>query len=52
MRRVLKLEPGRYQYRFVIDGEWLNDPLNENVEPTPYGGHNSVFVLDEPQPES
>ena len=32
-RRVLKLEPGRYRYRYVVDGEWLSDPLNANVEP-------------------
>ena len=42
--RVLKLEPGRYQYRYVIDGAWRSDPLNTDVEPSPYGGHNSVVV--------
>jgi len=35
-----------------VDGEWLSDPSNSNVEPTPYGGHNSVFVLGETPPES
>jgi chromosome partitioning protein len=45
-RKVLKLQPGTYRYRYVVDGEWLNDPLNTNVEPAPYGGHNSVLVLD------
>ena len=24
----------------------LQDPLKADVEPAPYGGHNSVFVLD------
>jgi chromosome partitioning protein len=48
---VLKLQPGRYQYRYVVDGQWQNDPLNEHVEATPFGGHNSVFVLGEGSPE-
>jgi chromosome partitioning protein len=45
--RVLKLGPGRYRYRYVVDGSWLSDPLNSDLEPAPYGGHNSVFVLGE-----
>jgi hypothetical protein len=47
-KKVLKLEPGRYRYRFVVDGQWLSDPLNANVEPAPYGGNNSVLELDRP----
>ena len=43
--KVLKLDPGRYRYRYVVDGIWQNDPLNAEVEPAPYGGYNSVFVL-------
>lgn len=43
--KVVKLDPGRYRYRYVVDGMWQTDPLNDEVEPTPYGGHNSVFVL-------
>jgi chromosome partitioning protein len=43
--RVVRLQPGRYQYRYVIDGSWRNDPLNAQVEPSPYGGNNSVFII-------
>jgi chromosome partitioning protein len=43
--RVLKLQPGRYRYRYVVDGDWRSDPMNGQIEPSPYGGHNSVFVL-------
>ena len=46
-KKVLKLRPGRYRYRYVVDGYWLSDPLNAEVEPAPYGGHNSVVVLGE-----
>lgn len=46
-KKVLKLPPGRYRYRYVVDGSWFSDPLNADVEPAPYGGHNSVLILDE-----
>ena len=42
---VLKLEPGRYRYRYIVDGQWQSDPLNEHREPTPFGGDNSVLEL-------
>ena len=45
--KVVKLPPGRYRYRYVIDGQWHNDPLNAVVEPSPYGGHDSILVVDD-----
>jgi chromosome partitioning protein len=45
--RVLPLQPGRYRYRYVVDGCWCSDPLNGDVEPSPYGGDNSVCVVAE-----
>jgi chromosome partitioning protein len=45
--QVLRLQPGRYRYRYVVDGRWCSDPSNTDVEPSPYGGENSVCVVDE-----
>ncbi|HPF40144.1 MAG TPA: AAA family ATPase [Phycisphaerae bacterium] len=43
------LTPGRYQYRYVVDGHWRNDPDNHNVEMNPYGELNNVVdVAGEP----
>ncbi|MBI4432415.1 MAG: AAA family ATPase [Candidatus Omnitrophica bacterium] len=39
------LEPGRYRYKFVIDGEWTTDPSNDQIEPNPYGGADSVVEV-------
>jgi len=36
------LEPGVYHYRFLVDGQWQDDPECELRVPNPYGGHNSV----------
>jgi len=46
-RKVLKLRPGRYRYRYVVDGEWQSDPLNTLAEPCPYGGQNSILQFDD-----
>lgn len=45
-RKVMPLDPGRYRYRFVVDGRWRSDPLNPEAELSPYGDSNSVLVLD------
>ena len=39
----LDLEPGYYQYRLVVDGQWQQDPYNENIEINPFGEYNSVL---------
>jgi len=46
-KKVVKLPPGRYRYRYVIDGRWQSDPLNAVVEPSAYGGDDSILVVDE-----
>jgi chromosome partitioning protein len=46
-KTVVKLPPGRYRYRYVVDGRWRSDPLNAAVEPSPYGGDDSILVMDE-----
>jgi 1,4-alpha-glucan branching enzyme len=41
----LALPPGRYGYKFVVDGQWLPDPnAHENVL-NDYGTPNSVLVV-------
>jgi len=41
------LEPGRHQYRFVVDGEWIEDPANAAIEEAPGGFRNSVVLVGE-----
>ncbi len=42
---LLPLPPGRYRYRYVIDGQWKSDPHNEYVESNPFGELNSVVEV-------
>ena len=40
----LALPPGRYEYRLVVDGQWICDPAAADTVPNPFGGHNAVLV--------
>jgi len=39
----LPLNKGTYRYRLVVDGQWQQDPYNENIEVNPFGEYNSVL---------
>jgi 1,4-alpha-glucan branching enzyme len=41
----MMLEPGVYEYRFMIDGEWNND-INAPCVPNPFGADNCVRVVE------
>jgi chromosome partitioning protein len=43
--KILHLPPGTYHYRYVVDGEWREDPDNPEAAPGPVGGRNSVLVV-------
>ncbi|MCD6102180.1 MAG: glycogen-binding domain-containing protein [Candidatus Cloacimonetes bacterium] len=45
-KTVIKLSPGEYQYKFVVDGNWYVDPDNLNQTEDGYGGFNSVIEID------
>jgi 1,4-alpha-glucan branching enzyme len=41
----LALPPGRYQYKFVVDGQWLPDPNAHELIPNDFGSLNSVMEV-------
>lgn len=41
-RAQLLLAPGAYEYRFRVDGEWVDDPGAEARVPNPFGTSNCV----------
>ncbi|MCC6240182.1 MAG: AAA family ATPase [Phycisphaerales bacterium] len=45
-RMTLPLEPGRYRYRLVVDGQWITDPHNQYVEANEYGELNNVIEVE------
>ncbi len=42
---TVKLAPGEYQYKFIIDGTWCADPENVNSVQNDQGTFNSVIVV-------
>jgi 1,4-alpha-glucan branching enzyme len=38
----LTLPPGAYEYRLVVDGQWMPDPLATETVPNPFGGVNAI----------
>lgn len=42
---TVSLNPGRYEYKFVVDGAWLNDPNARERVPNNIGSANDVLVV-------
>jgi chromosome partitioning protein len=42
----LPLFPGRYRYRFVVDGRWTTDPNNTYVEANQFGELNNIVEVE------
>src|SRR5882672_9097606 len=42
---TVALPPGRYAYRFLVDGEWHDDPQCVECKPNPFGTANAVVEV-------
>ncbi len=45
-KKKVQLKPGRYEYRFIVDGDWWTDPRSEERCGNPFGSENSVIRID------
>lgn len=45
-KRVL-LSSGRHEYKFLVDGQWKEDPRNNRRCPNCFGSYNSVISFSE-----
>jgi 1,4-alpha-glucan branching enzyme len=41
----LTLPPGRYEYKFVVDGEWVVDPMANEHTVNAFGSLNSILEV-------
>ncbi len=41
----LPLSPGRHEYRFIVDGCWVDDPRAEQYVPNAFGGVNGLLEV-------
>jgi len=44
-KATVPLTPGRYEYRFVVDGQWISDPNARESVKNQFGSTNSVVVV-------
>ncbi len=42
------LPPGNYEYKFLVDGHWKEDPQNDQICQNRFGTYNSVINLTIP----
>ncbi|HEX9811590.1 MAG TPA: AAA family ATPase [Burkholderiales bacterium] len=53
IEKVLNLQPGVYQYRLVVDGQWQDDGRNPDRLQNLMGGYNSLLrVIEQGEPVS
>lgn len=41
----LSLAAGTYEYKFIVDGQWMTDPQNQTQVCNEFGTSNSVVVV-------
>jgi 1,4-alpha-glucan branching enzyme len=45
-KKTVSLEPGRYEYRLLVDGHWRDDPQCRDHQPNQFGGQNCVCIVN------
>lgn len=45
-KATLPLAEGRYEYRYLVDGRWHDDPNCPTRVPNAFGGQNCVCVVN------
>jgi len=43
--KELSLPAGCYEYRFVVDGQWVDDPAAKESVTNPFGGVNAILEI-------
>jgi 1,4-alpha-glucan branching enzyme len=41
-RTTVELQPGAHYYRFLVDGQWRDDPECTKHVPNPYGEQDAI----------
>ena len=45
-RKTVIIKPGTYEYKFIVDGRWENDPNNEKHSINTYGTKNNWIRIN------
>lgn len=44
-KKIIMLSPGRYEYKFLVDGRWRTDPENDQVCFNRFGTRNNILIV-------
>jgi len=44
-KKTVFLNPGRYEYRFLVDGQWQNDPKSDQLCKNRFGTYNNFLIV-------
>ena len=44
-QKVVWLNRGSYQYKYLLDGVWITDPTNFETVQNSFGGQNSLIAI-------
>jgi 1,4-alpha-glucan branching enzyme len=44
-KTTVRLPPGTYEYRLLVDGQWCDDPQCADRRPNPFGSENCVCMV-------
>jgi 1,4-alpha-glucan branching enzyme len=45
-KATVPLAPGSYEYRYIVDGQWENDPACSSCVPNEFGGTNCIRMVE------
>ena len=48
-KKTVMIFPGRYEYKFLVDGQWQNDPCNDQLCYNRFGTQNNLLIIEESQ---
>ena len=46
-KKVLMLTPGNYEYKYMVDGQWQEDPANNQNRLNMFGTYNNLLTVKE-----
>ncbi len=44
-KTTMMLPKGTYEYRFIVDGQWIDDPSSSEKRLNEFGSYNSVVTV-------
>ncbi|HEY3244263.1 MAG TPA: isoamylase early set domain-containing protein [Phycisphaerae bacterium] len=45
-RKSVDLPPGQYEYKYLVDDKWIEDPESPGYAHNPFGTRNSTFRVE------